>query len=307
MTLTSVRRSRVFGCALATASFLLAASAVEMRDGGIIRGPRTDRRIALEFTGHEFAEGATAILDALRARNARASFFFTGDFLREPRFAPVVARIRDEGHYLGPHSDRHLLYCDWTAARPTLVTRAAFRRDMNANLAELERHGVPRASVRYYVPPYEHYNEEISRWGAEMGLQLVNYTPGTRSNADYTAEADPNFVPSDTIVHSILDRESAGPDGLNGFLLLLHVGVGPGRRDKVHDRFPALLDRLLERGYTFVRVDTLLDVKPVASRSPNAPGQGMLPAFGVAVSTRLAARRAPAQVTGASRAGSAPP
>jgi len=276
----SVNRTGALGSLVAAVVLVSSSPALEMRDGGIIRGPRTEKRIALEFTGHEFAEGATVILDALRARHARASFYFTGDFLREPQFAPIVARIRDEGHYLGPHSDRHLLYCDWTAARPTLVTREAFRRDTNANLAELERHGVPRASVRYYVPPYEHYNLQIAGWSAEMGLQLVNCTPGTRSNADYTGETDRNFVPSDQIVRSILDRESAGPDGLNGFLLLLHVGAGPGRRDKMHDRLPALLDRLMERGYTFVRVDTLLGGKPVAGRPSTAPGWRMPPAFG---------------------------
>ncbi len=30
------------------------------------------------------------------------------------------------------------------------------------------------------------YNAQISAWTAERGLTLVNFTPGTRSNADYT-------------------------------------------------------------------------------------------------------------------------
>jgi hypothetical protein len=36
-----------------------------IQDGGVVRGPTGSKRIALEFTGHEFAEGGTVILDDL--------------------------------------------------------------------------------------------------------------------------------------------------------------------------------------------------------------------------------------------------
>jgi endoglucanase len=65
-------------------------------------------------------------------------------------------------------------------------------------------------------------------------------------------------VPSQVIFDSILRREADDPDGLNGFLLLLHAGAGPGRTDKFHPRVGELIDRLMEKGYRFVRVDTLL-------------------------------------------------
>ena len=90
---------------------------------------------------------------------------------------------------------------------------------------------------------------------------MINYTPGTRSNADYTGEADKNFVSSKTIYESVVAKEREDPNGLNGFLLLLHVGSGPGRQDKFHKRFGELLDYLAGKGYEFVRVDELLDVK----------------------------------------------
>ena len=239
----------------------------ERSQGGIVRGPTDARRIAIEFTGHEFAEGGDVILDQLRRHGAKASFFFTGDFLRRETFAPLVRRILADGHYLGPHSDKHLLYCGWEASRPTLVARGAFRRDLEDNLRELERLGVRRADVPYWVPPYEWYNDEVARWSAEVGPLIVNFTPGTRANADYTGERDKNFVSSQAIVESILARERSDPHGLNGFLLLMHVGAGPGRRDKLHDRLGELLDTLAARGYRFVRVDTLLGPKP----QPPAP------------------------------------
>jgi endoglucanase len=234
------------------------AGAPERARGGIIRGSTAARRIALEFTGHEFAEGGTAILEELARRGARASFFLTGGFLRTPAFAPLIRRIIEDGHYLGPHSDTHLLYCDWDARDRTLVTREAFVRDLENNLQAIEAFGVRRGDVRYWVPAYEWYNAEIAAWSAGLGLTLVNFTPGTRSNADYTGEADRNFVPSQRIYDSILAREREDPDGLNGYLLLLHVGAGPGRADKMHHRLGSLLDDLSARGYRFVRVDELL-------------------------------------------------
>jgi len=226
--------------------------------GGVVRGSTAARRIALEFTGHEFAEGGPVILDELARRGAKASFFLTGAFLRTAAFAPLVRRIIADGHYLGPHSDAHLLYCDWETRDKTLVDRGAFVRDLEENLRAIEAFGVRRGDVRYWVPAYEWYNAEIAAWSAGLGLTLVNFTPGTRSNADYTGEADRNFVTSKQIHESILAREREDPHGLNGYLLLLHVGAGPARADKMHARLGGLLDDLSARGYRFVRVDELL-------------------------------------------------
>ena len=89
----------------------------------------------------------------------------------------------------------------------------------------------------------------------------MKFTPGTRSNADYTGEADNNFVSSKIIFDSIISKEKQDPNGLNGFLLLLHIGSGPGRTDKFHHRFGELPDYLVGKGYQCIRVDNLLDKK----------------------------------------------
>lgn len=227
-------------------------------DGGIVRGPRDAKRIALTFTGHEFAEGGEAILDTLAARRARASFFLTGVFLRTPAHAPLVRRMLRDGHLVGPHSDQHLLLCPWTGPKESLVTRAQFDDDLRANVAALAPFGVDASQVTFYLPSYEWYNADHVTWSRALGLTLVNFTPGTRSNADYMEDGAKGFVSSEAILQSILRREQEDPDGLNGFILLLHVGAGPKRTDKMAARLPALLDALTARGYTFVRVDDLL-------------------------------------------------
>lgn len=247
-----------FAAVLASLIAVAAQADVTRVDGGIVRGPTGIRQLALVFTGHEYAEGATAILDALSRRKAQASFFLTGTFLRNPAHEAIVRRIVEDGHYIGPHSDAHLLYCPWTGPKVTLVTREEFTTDLERNIEALHVFGVPRGAVRFFLPPYEWYNEEIVKWTEARGLTLVNFTPGTRSNADYTEEGTPQFVPSAAIFDSILRREREDPNGLNGFLLLLHAGAGPKRTDKFHRRFDELLEILAGRGYAFVRLDEML-------------------------------------------------
>ncbi len=234
---------------------------VELREGGIIRGPTSARRLAIVFTGHEFAEGGEVILNELGKHKGKGSFFLTGGFLTNTNFEPLIQRLVKEGHYLGPHSDKHVLYCPWEGPQKTLVTRAGFRADLESNLRKIEHFGISRRQIRYFLPPYEHYNREIVNWAKELGLTLIDFTPGTRSNADYTGEGDLNFVSSRAIYDSIVAREKRDPHGLNGFILLLHIGSGPGRADKFSARFGALLDYLAGKGYQFVRVDQLLDPK----------------------------------------------
>lgn len=227
--------------------------------GAIIRGPRHRKWIALEFTGGYYADGGTTILNELKARNIKASFFFMGDFYRNPEFRSLIERIRDEGHYLGPHSDKHPLYASWEKPPKLLISREEFDRDLTNNMREIERFGIPKEKARFFIPPYEHYTEEIAAWTRERGMLLINYTPGTRSNADYMEDDDKNFVSAPDMVQSILKKEETDPDGLNGFLLLMHVGAGPRRtKDHLYDYLGALLDELRRRGYEFVRVDEML-------------------------------------------------
>jgi peptidoglycan/xylan/chitin deacetylase (PgdA/CDA1 family) len=231
---------------------------VQRAEGGIVRGALDRRQLALVFTGHEFAESAETILDGLARRGIQASFFLTGVFLRNPAHDVIVRRMVRDGHYVGPHSDAHLLYCPWAGPKVTLVSQAEFAADLERNLEELERFGVARRAASYFLPSFEWYNADIVAWSRSLGLTLVCHTPGTRSNADYTEEGTPQFVSSARIFESIERRDREGPHGLNGVMLLLHLGAGPGRSDKFHLRFDELLTLLAARGYDMMRVDTLL-------------------------------------------------
>lgn len=226
--------------------------------GGITRGDKRSKRMSLVFTGDQFAEGGAAIADALAKHNVKASFFLTGRLYRTRANRQIVERLKREGHYLGPHSDAHLLYADWNDRNKTLVTREQFERDLNDNFAAMRPFGVDRKQVLYFMPPYEWYNRQISDWTEAMGYRIVNFTPGTRSNADYTTDDDKNYISSDAIMARIKEYEAKDPNGLNGFILLTHIGSGPKRTDKFHDRIGELIEWLKSKNYEPVRVDELL-------------------------------------------------
>jgi endoglucanase len=247
-----------------TAAIILAASlsclcaqtkhATTMDHGGIIRGDTTQRTIHLVFTADGFGDGADTITAVLARHRAHASFFFTGNFYRMPSMRSAIRTLKREGHYLGSHSDKHLLYAPWENRDSLLVTKKEFMDDCEGSYRAMKPFGITKITSPYFLPPYEWHNDSISAWCREAGLTLVNYTPGTRSNADYTVPEEGNYVPSDTIYAHILAYEAGHRNGLNGFILLMHFGTDPHRTDKMYNRLDALMNELEKRGYRFTRV-----------------------------------------------------
>jgi len=227
---------------------------------GIIRADTSLRRMSLIFTGGSFADGGEHIRRVLRDEGVKAGFFFTGDFYRTREFEPIIRGLVADGHYLGPHSDKHLLYCPWDDREKTLVSREEFRADIEANFREMARFGISRAKRHLFIPPYEWYNRDIAAWSREAGLILFNFSPGTSSNADYTTPSMPEYLPTQTIYDRILAYEKSDPHGLNGFILLIHIGTDPARTDKFYLRLGELIQDLKDRSYTLVRIDELLHI-----------------------------------------------
>ncbi|WP_160711232.1 glycoside hydrolase family 9 protein [Chitinophaga solisilvae] len=246
--------------------YLLAAKDNESRKkafsyvhGGIIRGDSTRRELTLVFTGDEFNDGGEAIYEALRQQQTPAAFFLTGKFYANPDNKALIKKLKDAGHYLGPHSDQHLQYCDWSNRDSLLVTRADFEKDLNANYHRMALLGIDRSKARYFLPAYEWYNDSIAAWTKASGRQLICFTPGTRSNADYTFPGmGARYRPSEEIFNSIITTARQQPGGLNGYLLLLHIGSDPRRKDKFYQRLPELITALKNQGYRMVGLETLL-------------------------------------------------
>lgn len=159
-----------------------------------------------------------------------------------------------------------MLYCDWSKRDSLLVNKFEFLNDLFGPMERLghlaedpkDPYAPSRPFTRFFLPPYEWYNDSISTWCKEAGIQLINFTPGTLSHADYTTLKDKNYRSSETIFNSIINYEKTKPAALNGFILLMHIGAGPDRTDKFYSRLPALIKYLRQKGYHFQTVDQLL-------------------------------------------------
>jgi hypothetical protein len=68
----------------------------------------------------------------------------------------------------------------------------------------------------------------------------------------------PNYRSSEEIFRSILEFEGSSNSGLNGFILLIHIGTAPERTDKFYDRLKDLIIWLKGKGYELKRIDELL-------------------------------------------------
>lgn len=217
------------------------------QDGGIIRTDPSVKHIDFVFTAADKADGAERIISTLRKYNIKGGFFFTGEFFE--MYPDVVRRLVAEGHYVGSHSYDHLLYAPWGNRDSLLVTRQEFNEDIFKSYKVLREFGITDAP--YFIPPYEHYNATISSWARQLGLQVINYTPGTLTNGDYTTPEMKRYFSSKEILGRIWEYERTDPNGLNGHIMLIHFGTDPARTDKFYDKLPGLIRELRRKGYSF--------------------------------------------------------
>lgn len=217
------------------------------QDGGIIRTDPSVKHIDFVFTAADKADGAERIISTLRKYNIKGGFFFTGEFFE--MYPDVVRRLVAEGHYVGSHSYGHLLYAPWGNRDSLLVTKQEFEEDIFKSYKVLRKFGITDAP--YFIPPYEHYNATISSWARQLGLQVINYTPGTLTNGDYTTPEMKRYFSSKEILGRIWEYERTNPNGLNGHIMLIHFGTDPARTDKFYDKLPGLIRELRRKGYSF--------------------------------------------------------
>ena len=215
---------------------------------GIIRTNPEKKQITLVFTAHDKADGAETIIRTLEKEGIQGAFFFTGKFYE--LYPEIIKTLVDKGHYVGGHSYGHLLYMPWENPDSLLVTREEFEADMMKSYELMRKSGIEYKDAPLFIPPFEYYNKEIAAWAKSMGIQVVNFTPGTGSNADYTTPDMKNYRSSKVIYDKIMEVEKK--EGLNGHLMLIHFGTHDDRTDKFYNGYMEKMIKTLKRkGYVF--------------------------------------------------------
>lgn len=208
--------------------------------------------IYLLFSADSMFEGAPTALKALDERGLKGNFFFTGNFLERPENAEIIRRVIAGGHYVGGHSNRHLLLADWEKCEP-IVPNDSLIADVDSNFNALKAFGVERDSCRWFMPPFEWIaTAQVPALQDSLGLKVINPTPGIQIFRDYTTPDMPEYHSSQQIIDQLFAFEKER--GLNGAFLIIHLGTQDLRTDKLYDQMPMILDSLATMGYTFERL-----------------------------------------------------
>ena len=217
-------------------------------EGGIVQGNPDVKNICLVFTADSLATGAQTIIKTLKENNVKGAFFFTGHFFAT--FPDIAKRIVDDGHYVSCHGYKHQVLCPWDDRDSSLVTHDEFIHDLKQAYATMAPYGITPENSPYFIPPYEWYNACHASWARELGLQVINYTPGTQSNNDYTWVGLKYYRDNKWLWNSIMNWEKQHT--LNGHFLMIHLGKDSRRPKGFYEELPKLIKTLKKRGYSFV-------------------------------------------------------
>jgi len=189
------------------------------------------RAVALTFDDGPNPNATPAILDALRARGVRATFFILGRHAE--RWPDLVKRVAEDGHALGNHGYYH--------RKLHFKSPAYVRDDLTRGADAIERASGVRP--RLFRAPHGFRAPWVSAIARSLGERTVGWSLGVWDSDRPGVDA-------------IVERTVGGAHP--GSILLLHDGDGydpDGDRTQTARAVPLIVDRLRDQGYRFDLLD----------------------------------------------------
>lgn len=175
----------------------------------------------LTFDDGPHPEGTPAVLDALAAAGAHATFFLVGEQVE--RFPSVAARVAAEGHQVALHGQRH--------RNQLRLTPSALARDLDRGTRAIE--AVTGVRALLYRPPYGIFSAGGLAAVRQAGLEALLWSRWAR---DWRRRAS---------AESIAAEATAGIRA--GDVVLLHDSdaySAPGSWRATAAALPAILDAI---------------------------------------------------------------
>lgn len=225
---------------------------------GIVRRVNPDEKnVYLVFTAHysendsgyfENFDGVVPVLNTLKEKGVKASFFPTGVCFEQPQYEEAIRRIIGEGHYLSSHSYAHLVLCE---NGRTLVDADSLAGDFARMEAQLNRFGLEKKQYYWLIPPYESCNVESRQNMEALGYKLLNPSEGPLFGLDWTTPDMPSYKSIDQMLARLWELEES--EGLNGLILLIHAMNYPEKQEveRPYNHLGEIIDTLKARGYGF--------------------------------------------------------
>lgn len=188
-------------------------------DGGLV---------ALTFNDGPDPVLTPKILDTLKARGVKATFFIVGS--NAEKYQGVLLRIAQEGHEVENHSWRHLdfLSLSPTEQRNEILRTATIVRDVTGQ------------STRFFRPPFGAFDANLLKRVGDLNHRLVLWSNVGGTDLGATEAGD--------IVEGITRA------AYNGAIIMLHDTVEP-----VAEALPRLIENLQRAGFRFVTLRELID------------------------------------------------
>lgn len=242
----------ILAIVLSITVFMVWASA-SIRSGVYVRAfcrEKTDRKVVyLTFDDGPHPSETERVLDVLRERGARATFFVIGSKVSGNE--AVLRRMLEEGHALGLHTYSH-------AGTFPLLSFDKMLADVNEGKRAVE--SVAGKKISLFRPPFGVTNPTISKVVRTLGMQTVGWdvrsfdtmfcksSEHSCKKSGYSCKQSEHsckqsghdwYVP---VVERIMKQVRPGS------VILLH-----DRLDRASDLLALLLDSLAASGYDFTR------------------------------------------------------
>ncbi len=189
--------------------------------------PTNENVVALTFDDGPNPDATPMILDALREKDVKATFFILGRHAE--RWPDIVLRIAHEGHQIGNHGYFHRKL---HFKRPFYV-----RQDIKLGKRAIERAGAPAPT--WFRAPHGFRNPWVNSIADSMGERVAGWSLGVW---------DTDRPGVQEIVKRTVDGSKPGS------IILLHDGDGynpEGDRLQTAAAVPLIIDGLKSKGYRF--------------------------------------------------------
>jgi cellulose synthase/poly-beta-1,6-N-acetylglucosamine synthase-like glycosyltransferase/peptidoglycan/xylan/chitin deacetylase (PgdA/CDA1 family) len=198
-------------------------------------------KIALTFDDGPDPDWTPAILDILKQKNVKATFFVIGE--NAEANPGLIERIMDEGHELGNHTFTHPNLADTPNEAVTL--------ELNATQRLIE--ALTGRSMRLFRPPYLGDAEPAS--GDEITPVEIAQDMGYITVGEHADTEDWTLPPPETMIQTVMTEIRNPNPEFRGNIVLMHDSGGD--RSRTVEVLGPLIDTLRAQHYKIVPVSEL--------------------------------------------------
>ncbi|WP_246108441.1 polysaccharide deacetylase family protein [Salisediminibacterium halotolerans] len=209
----------------------------------VTKGNTNEKVVALTFDDGADGTNINKILNTLQEHKVKATFFLTGTGMKH--HPANIKRITDQGHQIANRSYTHPYF--------TKLTASQMKSELDKTEA-LAKKVTGKSTKPIFRAPYGVSNNSVL-----AGVGAAGYTHTIQWNID---TVDWKGVSKTQIVNKVVNNITPGS------IVLMHTGAGASGTPAV---LPEMVKKLKAKGYKFVTVSELLNLKPSSAPAEKPP------------------------------------